>query len=205
MESESITHLLWRQARAGDQDAYEQLFSLHADRVLIFIRMRLGKLREKTEPEDVLQDAYLAAHRSFADFEYTDDGAFLRWLCRIIDNRLRDAHDYFTAKKRQAVPVPQSALTGPVTALNRVENRERVEAALKQLSDEHREVLMLRYFGGLSADETGQRMGRSAGAVRNLTARALTELGTWLTSKNNFTENATVHSRLPEDNSNGAV
>jgi RNA polymerase sigma-70 factor (ECF subfamily) len=134
-------------------------------------------LREKIEPEDVLQEAYLSAHRSFADFEYTDDGAFLRWLCRIIDNRLRDAHDYFTAKKRQEVPVPRSALTGPVTALNRVENRERVENALRQLSDEHREVLLLRYFGGLSAEEAGQRMNRSAGAVRNLAARALVELG----------------------------
>ena len=95
--------MLWRQAKAGDQSAYERLFSLHADRVLVFIRARLGKLRAKIEPEDVLQDAYLSAHRSFADFEYTDDGAFLKWLCRIIDNRLRDSHDYFTAKKRQEV------------------------------------------------------------------------------------------------------
>jgi RNA polymerase sigma-70 factor (ECF subfamily) len=177
VEPESITRVLWRQAKAGDQSAYERLFSLHADRVLVFIRARLGKLREKIEPEDVLQDTYLSAHRSFADFEYTDDGAFLRWLCRIIDNRLRDAHDYFTAKKRREVPVPRSALTGPVTALNRVENRERVESALRHLSDEHREVLLLRYFGGLSAEETGERMNRSAGAVRNLAARALVELG----------------------------
>jgi RNA polymerase sigma-70 factor (ECF subfamily) len=177
VDPESITRVLWRQAKAGDQSAYERLFSLHADRVLVFIRARLGKLREKIEPEDVLQDAYLSAHRSFSDFEYTDDGAFLRWLCRIIDNRLRDAHDYFTAKKRQEVSVPRSPLTGPVTALNRIENRDRVERALEQLSDEHREVLLLRYFGGLSTEETGQRMDRSAGAVRNLTVRALAELG----------------------------
>lgn len=177
MEPESITHVLWRQARAGDQSAYERLFSLHADRVLVFIRSRLGKLREKIEPEDVLQDAYLSAHRSFASFEYTDDGAFLRWLCRIIDNRLRDAHDYFTAKKRQGVPVPRAALTGPVTALNRIENRDRIERALEQLSDEHREVLLLRYFEGLSAEETGQRMNRSPGAVGNLMVRALAALG----------------------------
>ncbi len=188
MEPESIARALWRQAKAGDQSAYEQLFSLHADRVLVFIRARLGKLREKIEPEDILQDVYLSAHRSFADFEYTDDGAFLRWLCRIIDNRLRDSHDYFTAKKRQEVPVPRSALTGPVTALNRVENRERVESALKRLSDEHCEVLLLRYFGGLSAEETGLRMNRSAGAVRNLAARALVELGKQIGSNDDSQE-----------------
>ena len=177
MEPESITRVLWRQAKAGDPAAYERLFSLHADRALVFIRARLGKLREKIEPEDVLQDAYLAAHRSFGEFEYTDDGAFLRWLCRIIDNRMRDACDYFAAKKRQEMPVPRSAWTGPVTALHRAENRQRVERALAQLSDAHRDVLLLRYFEGLSAEETGRRMGRSTGAIRNLAARALVELG----------------------------
>lgn len=177
VDPESITHELWRQAKAGDQSAYERLFSLHADRVLVFIRARLGKLRAKIEPEDVLQDAYLAAHQSFDQFEYTNDGAFLRWLCRIVDNRMRDSHDYFTAKKRQEVPVPRSAITGPVTALHRVENREQIENALSQLSDEHRDVLLMRYFEGLSAEETGQRMNRSDGAVRSLAARALIELG----------------------------
>lgn len=157
--------------------AYERLFSLRSQRVLVFIRARLGKLRDKIEPEDVLQDTYLSAHRSFRNFEYTHDGDFLRWLFRIVDNRPRNAHDYFTANKRQEVPVPRSALTGPVTALNRVENRERVQSALKQLSDEHRELLLLRYFGGLSPEKTRERMDRSAGAVRNLAARALVELG----------------------------
>lgn len=177
MEPESIAHVLWRQARAGDQAAYERLFDAYADRALLFIRARLGNLRDKIEPEDVLQDAFLAAHRSFGDFEYTDDGAFLRWLCRIIDNRLRDAHDYFTAQKRQPVALRRSRPTGPVTALVRAENREKIEQAMAKLSDEHREVILLRYFQGFSAEETGARMNRTAGAVRNLTARALASLG----------------------------
>lgn len=178
MEPESITRRLWRQAKAGDRSAFEQLFALHADRLLVFVRARLGSaLREKIDAEDVLQEAFLAALKSFDDFEYTDDGAFLRWMCRIIDHRLRDAHDYFAAKKRQAVALPKSAPTGPVTALGRAENRRQVETALAELSDEHREVLLLRYFEGLSAEETGQRMNRTAGAIRNLAARALVELG----------------------------
>jgi len=182
MEPESTTKILWRQARAGDQQAYERLFGLHVDRLRMFVRMRLGSLREKIEPDDVLQDAYLAAHRAFDTFEYTDDGAFLRWMCRIVDNRLRDAHDFFTAAKRQEVAIPKSAPTGPVTALGRAENRAAVERALAQLSDEHREVLLLRYFEGLSAEEAGERMNRTAGAIRNLAARALVELSKHLGS-----------------------
>jgi RNA polymerase sigma-70 factor (ECF subfamily) len=134
-------------------------------------------LREKVESVDVLQDAYLTAHRDFASFTYTDDSAFLRWLCRIIDHRIRDLGDHFGAQKRQPAELPQSAPTGPATALDRAEHRAKVAAALDGLSDDHRQVLLLRYFEGLSAEEAGKRMGRSAGAVRKLTARALSELG----------------------------
>jgi RNA polymerase sigma-70 factor (ECF subfamily) len=144
----------------------------------MFIRARLGpKLRQNVESVDVLQDAYLAAHKAFENFEYFDDGSFTRWLCRIIENRIRDVNDHFTAQKRKAVPLPASDPTGPVTALGRAEHRANVVQALDALSEDHRQVLLLRFFEDLSAEEVGQIMDRSAGAVRNLTARALVELG----------------------------
>ena len=52
---------------------------------------------------------------------------------------------------------------------------------MDQLGEDHRQVVLLRYFEGLSAEETGLAMGRSAGAVRKLAARALAELGEKLT------------------------
>jgi RNA polymerase sigma-70 factor (ECF subfamily) len=172
------TRDLWDQARAGDRAAYDALFARHADRALLFIRARLGpKLRQKVEAVDVLQDAYLAAHRSFADFDHADDGAFFRWLCRIIDHRIRDLGDHFGAQKRQPVVVPRSAPTGPVTAVARAEHQAKVAAALDRLADDHRQVVLLRYFEGLTAEEAGERMSRTAGAVRKLTVRALAELG----------------------------
>jgi DNA-directed RNA polymerase specialized sigma24 family protein len=39
------------------------------------------------DSRDVLQEAYLAAHRDFDRFEWRDEGAFLRWLFRIVDRR----------------------------------------------------------------------------------------------------------------------
>lgn len=178
MANESLTKTLWRKAKAGDDASFDRLFALHADRLHVFVKAKLGAaLREKIEAEDVLQDAYLSALKSFDQFEYIDEGAFLRWMCRIIDHRLRDAHDYFTAEKRQAVPLARKAPTGPSTALHRAEARQSIEAALLQLSEEHRQVILLRYFEGLSTEETGQRMNRTTGAIRNLCARALVELG----------------------------
>ena len=174
----SITQTLCQQAKSGDREAYDRLFALHSDRALMFVRARLGpKLREKVESIDVLQDAYLAAHQAFDSFEYADDGSFNRWLCRIIENRIRDMNDHFGAKKRQAIPLPASDPTGPVSALDRAEHRENVLRGLDGLSDDYRQVLLLRFFEGLSCDEVGKLMDRTAGAVRKLTSRALVELG----------------------------
>jgi RNA polymerase sigma-70 factor, ECF subfamily len=178
MQPESIAKQLWRKASQGDQAAYEELFSQHVDRLMIYIRARMGnQLRARIEPADVLQDAYLAAHRAFATFEYTTEGSFFHWICRIVNNRLRDAADHFSAKKRQPEELIISWPTGPQTAVARAESRQHLEQALQQLSLEHRDVILFRYFEGLSAEETGVRMNRSAGAVRNLLSRALVELG----------------------------
>lgn len=178
---DTITHALWQKARAGDKAAYDRLFALHADRALLYIGARLGPaLRAKVEPQDVLQEAYLAAHRDFASFDYADEGAFTRWICRLIDNRIRDLGDRFGAAKRQAVELPKSDPTGPATALDRVEHRAKVGRALDGLEEDHRQVLLLRFFEGMSAEEAGTRMERSAGAIRKLTARALAELGRML-------------------------
>lgn len=178
MLSQSVTHELWKRAKAGDGVAFDELFSIHTERLLVFISAKLGsRLRERIEPQDVLQDAYAAAWQAFSQFDYTDEGAFLRWMCRIIDNRLRDANDYFTAAKRQVQARPYTMPTGPLTALARAENRERLQAALVQLSDEHREVILLRYFQGVSTEEAAEQMQRSPGAIRNLLSRALIELG----------------------------
>ena len=175
---DSLARTLFDQARAGDRDAYDRLFGLHVDRALLYTRARLGpKLRNRLDSGDVLQEACLAAHQAFDRFEYIDDGAFLRWLCRIIDNRIRDLGDRFAARKRQPAEVPRSNPTGPGTNLDRAAHRAQIASALDALADDHRLVLLYRFFEGLSAEETGARMGRSAGAVRKLTARALTELG----------------------------
>lgn len=178
MTPPSITFELWRRAKSGDRSAFDELFALHTERLLVFISAKLGeRLRARIEPHDVLQDAYASAVRDFAQFEYVEEGAFVRWLCRIIDHRLRDAHDYFAAAKRQVQERPQTPPTGPVTALARAEDRERLQQALAQLTDEHREVILLKYFQGLTAEEAGERMQRTPGAIRNLLSRALVELG----------------------------
>ncbi len=177
MNQDTLT--LWQKARDGDREAYDRLFAIYSDRALMYIRARLGpRLRSTIESRDILQDTYLAAHRNFSSFDHTDDGAFGRWLCRIAENRIRDLGDYWGAGKRRIVALPEpEPETGPVTAVDRAERRQALLQGIDALSEDHRAVLLLRYFEGLDVEETARRMDRSAGAVRKLTARALAELG----------------------------
>ena len=57
-----------------------------------------------------------------------------------------------------------------------VEGRERVDAMLADLTDEQREVVLLRIVAGLSVEETAEVVGRRPGAVRTLQHRALARL-----------------------------
>jgi RNA polymerase sigma-70 factor (ECF subfamily) len=136
---------------------------------------------------DVLQEAYLEAHKSFSRFEYTGDEAFSRWLCRIIENCIRGLADYHGAKKRRAPGAVlhtstvmqriRDSATGVVTKADRMDSRERLARAMEELEEDQREVLLLRHFQDLTIDEIAHRTGRSPTAVRRLIGKAMTRLG----------------------------
>lgn len=185
-ESHRTADLVAR-ARAGDREAYDRLFALAADRVLLFLRVRMGpELRARLEPMDVLQEAYVEALEGFARFEYRGDDTFARWLCRIAENKIRGLAKYHGAKKRRpqgVVPVSQvldraqARATGPVTAAARLESRAALEEALATLAVEEREALLMRYFEGSELADIADRTGRSVSAVRRLLGRATSRLG----------------------------
>ena len=186
--SSAATAELVRRARCGDREAYDRLFSRATPRALLFVQLRLGPgLRGRVEEADVLQDAYLEAHAAFPRFLYQGEGSFSRWLCRIIENRLRGLADYHFAAKRSPARVPvrisqviQLALspaTGPSTAADRRERHGRLARAMESLPVEDREVLLLRFFQDRTVDEIAHLMGRSPSAIRRALGRATTRLG----------------------------
>jgi len=175
-------------AQGGDRDAYDRLFALAADRVLLFIRLRLGSaLAAKLEPMDVLQETYTQALESFSRFDYRGEKSFARWLCRIAENRLRGLADYHGALKRgsgseegsvtRALERVAEVGTGPVTGAARIELRETLAGALGRLPENEREVLLLRFFQGRELDDIAVCLGRSVSSVRRLIGRATRALG----------------------------
>ncbi len=188
MNPENETTGLLRKAKKGNQEAYNRLFVFASDRLRLFLRVRLGaKLRQHVDSMDLLQDVYAEAHRTLDGFRSEEDQAFVQWLCRIGENRIRGLADHHGAQKRKMpvadLPVSQvldqakNSHTGPVTAAGRNEARDRLVQALESLEEEECEILLLRYFQNRTLDEIAELTEKSATSVRRILVRSLMAAG----------------------------
>lgn len=129
------------------------------------------------DPEDVLGEVFLSVTTSLHRF-HGDEEHLRRWVFtlahhRIIDERRRRARRpqvVDAALPEQPAP-PAPELADP-----------ELMAALEQLTDEQREVVLLRFIADLSVDDVAELTDRSAGAVRSLQHRAMAQLARALTA-----------------------
>jgi RNA polymerase sigma-70 factor (ECF subfamily) len=196
MDNHKTQHLV-ALAKEGDKSALNQLCSVYGERVRRIIRLRLDrKLRPKLDSVDVVQDALILALGGLKDFNYKNEGDFLRWLSTIAENKLRDILDKFHADKRdihKEIPFKKEGrstegdsvgaaepmrTTTPSVIMRKKEALDRLEQALDKLKPEYKQVIVLKKIEGLSHAEIAQRLGKNTGAVRMLLARAMAELTT---------------------------
>jgi RNA polymerase sigma-70 factor (subfamily 1) len=190
--------VLVRRAQEGDRSALNRLFERYYERVRRIVRLRLGKhLRTTCDSGDLLQETFIAAVKSFEEFEVRDEASLINWLSKIAEHRVRAAADRMNAQMRDprrevameqvraAISSgeirlePPASLPLPIDALADEEEMQRIEACLGDLKEEYREVILLRYYAGASWETAAALMGRpSAAACRMLHARALAELTT---------------------------
>ena len=184
------------QALAGDELAIHRLLMLHHEAIAAVLRKRIpADLSSVLSAEDVCQDAYAAAVAELGAFQSQGPTSFHNWLLTIAERKLIDAIRAHRAVKRgggrRAVNLPLTDnASSMVTILEQVAIHERtpsrsvadhelasaVQAGLDRLKEDYRTALRCRYFEGLTAAETGARMGRSEGAVLKLCERGLRHL-----------------------------
>ncbi len=182
--SEPTDEELSRRIVAGDADAAGTLFDRHAAALRASVRARLpAAMRGKIGESDVLQEAWLAAYLNLGNFEDRGDGSFAAWLRRILDRKLVDeVRRHTEAAMRDARREERLATDGEVPAEDQpspsgevaaAEQSAAVRAAVEGLPSDYAVVIRLIHQEGLTLVEAGQRMGRSADAVRKLYGRAL--------------------------------
>ena len=175
---------LIRRVVAGDGGAAGVLFDRHAAALRASVRQRMpAAMRAKVGESDVLQEAWLAAFMSLGKFEDRGDGSFAAWLRRIIDRKLVDeVRRHTEAAMRDArreerleteAGVAERDQPSPSGEVAAAEQSARIRAAVAGLPSDYAVVIRLIHQDGLTLVEAGQRMGRSADAVRKLYGRAM--------------------------------
>jgi RNA polymerase sigma-70 factor (ECF subfamily) len=160
-------------ARAGDEQAFAQLYDDFAPRIHRFLLVRV---REPADAEDLLQRVFLNVIESLPS--YQERGLpFGAWLFRIARNAAID----FERGRRPGAPIEAAASRpdespGPAELVEREAARRRVHEALAALTPDQRDVVIYRFIGGLTPAEIGRLMGKREGTIRALQFRALRSL-----------------------------
>lgn len=165
-------------AVAGDPEAVESLIGLVRPMVVRYCRARLGRVSGQYHiADDVAQEVCIAVLRALP--RYRDIGRpFASFVFGIASHKIADA---LRSAIRAAVPTEDlpdgpDEHPGPEETVVRYIEAEHARDLLARLPEHQRELVLLRVVAGLSAEETGNVLGMSAGAVRVAQHRALARL-----------------------------
>ncbi len=155
-----VTAELLADCRRGDRQAFEELVRLTHRRVYSLAYRLTG---DRTEAEDVAQEAYLRMFRGLAGFR--EEARFETWMHRIVTNcaismlKRRGRFGDVLAEEPADVPVPDS--TAP-----RLADRDALSRAMATLPEGQRVVLLMKDVYDLSCREIGEEVGIEEGAVK---------------------------------------
>jgi RNA polymerase sigma-70 factor (ECF subfamily) len=186
---------LLNQARAGDAPALGRLLDRYRAYLVVLARVQIGRrLQGKVDESDMVQEAFLGAHRDFPQFRGTTEKEFLGWLRQILASLLANLVRHYQGTQRRdvrlerqlALELDQSsqaldrglvaAQSSPSQQAIRREQSVLLAEALGRLPPDSRELLILRHLEGLSFPEVARRLGRTIDSVKKQWPRALASL-----------------------------
>ncbi len=164
---------LVHRAQNGDKEAFTELYETYFGKLYRYVVVRIGN---RAEAEDMTQQVFVKAYKSISSYRWRGV-PFSAWLFRIAHNLIVDF--FRKESKRPTVPLEESLVASDDNVQKVVERRldvERVMAATRQLTAAQREVISLRFAGGLAIAEAARVMGKSEGAVKALQHSAIAAL-----------------------------
>jgi RNA polymerase sigma-70 factor (ECF subfamily) len=182
--------------RGGDKQALGELFALHRTRLERHVRFRMDRrLAGRLDPDDILQEAYLAAAQRAGHYLANPRHSVFVWLRMVVGQTLIDLHrEHLGARMRDAgreVPLqgPRGlpatsamvmqlvgSLTSPSQAVMRAEMASQLERALANMNPTDQEILALRHFEELSNSEVAEVLELDPKAASIRYVRALRRL-----------------------------
>ena len=158
----------------GSENAFAILVKRHKAKILTTIFLIV---KDRDHAEDLLQDTFCKVIRKLKAGEYTNEGKFLQWICRIARNM---AIDSFRKGKRNPhsdiddVPRVFNSMDFSEESIEAVKIKDDTHALLRKtilaLPETQREVVMMRHYADMSfqeiAEETGVSINTALGRMR---------------------------------------
>ena len=161
---------LIRRVLDGETAAFEVLVERY-QRVLYTVALRM--LGNRDDAKDATQTAFVRAYERLASFD--EQYKFFSWIYRILMN---ECLNLLRGRRPEDELSPALATAGgPYEAAVSSERRTQIQAALLQLTPDHRAVIVLRHFAGLSYDEVGDALGVPSKTVKSRLHTARQRLG----------------------------
>jgi len=155
---------------AQQKQNFTDYYNQYKDKIFNYFWYRVNFNRALAE--DLTADAFLKAFKSFNGFDH--NRSFQSWMYAIAKNHLLN---YYRTANRETDLLTAEKMG--VNELKKIENRLELERAfelINQLSEYHREVLLMRFSDGLDNREIAEILNKDEGAVRTQISRALEEL-----------------------------
>ena len=159
-------------ARDGGDAALATLYRAHADAIFGFAVQRLG---DRGMAEDLVQEVFTRVWRNAEDFDLRQ-GSFRAWLYGIARHAVIDMERRRAVRPSLAAEGRAAAIEPTVEPIEQAILRWQIRGALARLTPEHREVVRLVRFEGLSLAEVAQRTGLPLGTVKSRLSYALRAL-----------------------------
>ncbi len=173
-EERERDRLLVERAQQGDHGAFRQLFDRYHKRAY---SVAYGVLKNRHDAMDVVQEGFVKVHKHLASFQ--GSSSFYTWLYRIVMNLAIDQLrrrktsrpvEYDDAISREEggtneAILPRMADANPRKAAIRRELIEKIDAALAELPEYHRQVILLREIEGLSYEEMAEVLDVPKGTI----------------------------------------
>lgn len=164
---------LVRRAQQRDRSAFAEIYERYHSTIYTHIYYRIG---DASTAEDLAGDVFVRVVENIDSFVYRGR-PLLTWLYTIARNVVIDHQR--RAGLAVMLPLDEPVKNGGEDVERAVElafSRRRLAAALEHLTDEQRNVIILRFIEGRSLQEAAEIVGKSVGAVKALQHRALQNL-----------------------------
>ncbi len=157
----------------GDLDADEAVSALYSAHYVALVRLATMLLHDQGRAEEIVQDAFVSVHGRWLRLREPDRA--VSYLRTAVINRARSELRHRKVVARHEPQAPGADASAESHVLARAQ-RKAMLAALDELSDRQREVLILRYYLDLSESDIAATLRISRGAVKSHSSRGIAAL-----------------------------